>query len=530
MTTGGHGPRVPAAGVQAQDNGASGQMYDLAIIGGGVNGCGIARDAAGRGLSVLLAEKSDLASGTSSASTKLIHGGLRYLEQYKFGLVRESLTEREVLLAMAPHIIRPLRFVLPHHRALRPAFLIRLGLFLYDHLGGRKILPASRGVDLTRAPAGRPLKPEFTRAFEYSDCWVDDARLVVLNAADARARGADIRVRTVVVSARRAKDHWEIALKDLVSGRQQTIQARTLVNAAGAWVADVIASRIGSNATSSIRLSKGSHIVVPRLFEHDSAYIFQNADQRIVFAIPYEQDFTLIGTTDVDFAGDPATVEISGAETEYLCGAVNEYFTASLAPSDVVWSYAGVRPLYDDGQVSAQKVTRDFVLEFDEPADGPPLLNIFGGKITTYRHLAEEALKKLAGRFPKAGPPWTRGSTLPGGDMAWNGREPLARDLEQKYPWLGVSTIHRLARTYGTVARDILAGAARADELGLHFGAGLYQREVEHLVRNEWALTAEDVVWRRTKLGLRLTKAEISRLSEWLHAHRTSAVSSAAAR
>jgi glycerol-3-phosphate dehydrogenase len=504
-------------------------MYDLAIIGGGVNGCGIARDAAGRGLSVLLAEKSDLASGTSSASTKLIHGGLRYLEHYEFRLVRESLKEREVLLAMAPHIIRPLRFVLPHHRALRPAFLIRLGLFLYDHLGGRKILPASRAVDLTRAPAGKPLKPEFKRAFEYSDCWVDDARLVVLNAADARARGADIRVRTEVVSARRAKDHWEIALKDLASGRRETIQARALVNAAGAWVADVIASRIGANATSSVRLVKGSHIVVPRLFEHDSAYIFQNADERVVFAIPYEQDFTLIGTTDVDFTGDPARVEISGAETEYLCRAVNEYFTASIAPSDVVWSYAGVRPLYDEGEVAAQKATRDFVLELDEPADGPALLNVFGGKITTYRHLAEEALKKLSGRFPQVGPPWTRGSALPGGDMAWNGREQLARELEQTYPWLGMPAARRLARTYGTIARDILGGASQVEALGTHFGGGLYQREVEHLVRNEWAVTAEDIVWRRTKLGLRMSRAEIGRLSDWLQANRAAAVSPVAA-
>jgi glycerol-3-phosphate dehydrogenase len=529
-TRSGRRPGVPAAGVQVQGNGASGHMYDLAIIGGGVNGCGIARDATGRGLSVLLAEKNDLASGTSSASTKLIHGGLRYLEHYEFRLVRESLKEREVLLTMAPHIIWPLRFVLPHHRALRPAFLIRLGLFLYDHLGGRKILPASRALDLTRVPAGKPLKQEFTRAFEYSDCWVDDARLVVLNAADARARGADIRVRTEVVSARRGKDHWQIELRDVISGRQETVQARALVNAAGAWVADVIASRIGVNANSSVRLVKGSHIVVRRLFEHDSAYIFQNADERIVFAIPYEQDFTLIGTTDVDFDGDPAKVQISSAEIEYLCGAVNGYFSTAIAPSEVVWSYAGVRPLYDEGDVAAQKATRDFVLELDAPEGAPALLNIFGGKITTYRHLAEEALKKLTERFPKAGAPWTRGSTLPGGDMEWNGRDLLARELEQKYPWLGAATARRLARTYGTVARDILSGAARAEDLGLHFGAGLHQREVEHLVRNEWALTAEDIVWRRTKLGLRLTQAEVSRLASWLGAHSAAAAAPAAAR
>jgi glycerol-3-phosphate dehydrogenase len=505
-------------------------MYDLAVIGGGVNGCGIARDAAGRGLSVILAEKSDLASGTSSASTKLIHGGLRYLEHYEFRLVRESLTEREVLLNMAPHIIWPLRFVLPHHRALRPTFLIRLGLFLYDHLGGRKILPASRGLDLRRAPAGKPLKQDFTHGFEYSDCWVDDARLVVLNAADARAKGADIRVRTELVSARRSGDHWQLELRDTASGKSETVQARALVNAAGAWVADVIANRIGSNARSAVRLVKGSHIVVPKLYEHDSAYIFQNADQRIVFAIPYEQDFTLIGTTDVDYDGDPAQVRISEAETEYLCRSVNEYFTTAIAPKDVVWSYAGVRPLYDEGAVSAQKVTRDFVLELDEPAGTAPVLNIFGGKITTYRHLAEEALKKLAHRFPKAGAPWTRGSKLPGGDMAWNGRDALAREIEQKYPWLGGATARRLARSYGTVAREILAGAQNADVLGIHFGAGLYQREVEHLIRNEWAVTAEDILWRRSKLGLRLSKAEIARLSDWLEARRAAPPTTAAAR
>lgn len=502
-------------------------MRDIAIIGGGINGCGIARDAAGRGLSVLLAEKDDLASGTSSASTKLIHGGLRYLEHYRFRLVRESLKEREVLLGMAPHIIRPLRFVLPHHRGLRPAFVIRLGLFLYDHLGGRRILPPSKAVDLSRAPAGKSLKPRFTRGFEYSDCWVDDARLVVLNAMDAAARGAEIRVRTEVVLALRCGDHWQIALRNAVSGQHETVKARALVNASGAWVADTTANRIKSHAIPRIRLVRGSHIVVPKLFDHDHAYIFQNSDRRVIFAIPYERNYTLIGTTDVDFAGDVSNVAISKEETDYLCEAANEYFTTSIAPSDVVWSYSGVRSLHDDGQISAQDATRDFVLELDGDGGEPPLLSIVGGKITTYRHVAEEALKMLSPALPHAGPHWTRGAQLPGGDFACNGREQLARDLAVAFPPLGAATADRLARTYGTMARDIFAGIAQAEDLGIHFGAGLYEREVAHLVRNEWAMTADDILWRRTKLGLRLTEPERDRLSRWLSARSATSSSSA---
>jgi glycerol-3-phosphate dehydrogenase len=496
-------------------------MYDIAIIGGGVNGCGVARDAAGRGLSVFLAEKDDLASGTSSASTKLIHGGLRYLEHYEFRLVRESLKEREVLMRMAPHIVRPLRFVLPHHRALRPAWLIRLGLFLYDHLGGREILPPSRAIDLTRAPAGIPLKPGYTRGFEYSDCWVDDARLVVLNAIDAARRGAKIRVRTEVVSARRSGDHWVIQCKDVRTGGHETIAARALVNAAGPWISEVMARRVGANARAPLRLVKGSHIAVTRLFQHDSAYIFQNADGRIVFAIPYERDFTLIGTTDVDFEGDVDRVEASPEEVSYLCRAASEYFVRPIAPSDVVWSYAGVRPLYDEGDVSAHEATRDFVLELEGREGEPPLLNIIGGKITTFRRLAEEALKKLGPSFPNAGEPWTRGAVLPGGDFPVDGRDQLVRDLVATFPFLDADLGRRLVATYGTTAQAILSGAAGANDLGIHFGHGLYEREVKHLIRNEWAGSAEDVLWRRTKLGLRMSDAERGRLSEWLAARET---------
>ncbi len=491
-------------------------MYDIAIIGGGINGCGIARDAAGRGLSVLLAEKGDLASGTSSASTKLIHGGLRYLEQYDFRLVRASLKEREVLLGMAPHIARPMRFVLPHHDGLRSALLIRLGLFLYDHLGGRRLLPASKALDLSRNATGKILKPGFVRGFEYSDCWVDDARLVVLNAMDAAARGADIRVRTEVMSAERSGDHWRIDLRNSISGQRETASARVLVNASGAWLTDITAHRIRSHSVPRVRLVRGSHIVVPKLFDHGKAYIFQNSDRRVIFAIPYEVDFTLIGTTDVDFDGDLAKLSISDEEVLYLCSAVNEYFVSSVAPSDVVWSYSGVRSLHDDGRISAQDATRDFSLELEGQGGEPLLLNIVGGKITTYRRLAEEALKLLTPAFPQAGRAWTRGATLPGGDFACDGRDQLARELAAAVPPLGAATLDRLVRTYGTIARGIFAGVARTEGLGMHFGAELYEREVAHLVRNEWAMTADDILWRRTKLGLRVTQAEHARLDSWL--------------
>jgi glycerol-3-phosphate dehydrogenase len=477
-----------------------------------------------------VAEKADLASGTSSASTKLIHGGLRYLEHYAFRLVREALSEREVLLCMAPHIIRPLRFVLPHHRGLRPAWLIRVGLFLYDRLGGRSgVLPPSNAVDLTRSPVGKPLQASFSRGFEYSDCSVDDARLVVLNAMDAAARGADIRVRTEVVSARRDNGAWRIELRDTVSGRRESVEARALINATGAWIAETSAHRIEARRVANVRLVKGSHIVVPPLFEHDSAYIFQNTDRRIVFAIPYERDFTLIGTTDVDCSGDIGEVAISREEIDYLCGSVNQYFTRAIAPSDVVWSYAGVRSLHDDGRASAQDTTRDFVLELDARRGEPPLISIVGGKITTYRRVAEEALRRLLPLLPRpAGPPWTRGAPLPGGDFACGDRDRLAGDLMAAVPFLDTDTAERLARTYGTMAHGILAGATRVEDFGLHFGAGLYQREVQHLIDKEWARTADDILWRRTKLGLRLTDEERHRLQEWLRTHGPPGVPSSA--
>jgi len=500
------------------------EIYDIAIIGGGINGCGIARDAAGRGLSVALFEKHDLASGTSSSSTKLIHGGLRYLEHYEFRLVRESLKEREVLLSMAPHISWPLRFVLPHLPGLRPAWLIRLGLFLYDHLGGRKILPGCHSIDLTQDPVGKPLRGHLSKGFEYSDCWVDDARLVILNAMDAAAKGADIHVRTEVTGAERKDEHWEVTLTNTLDKTARTIRAKTLINAAGPWVADVLNHRIGSNSHSQVRLVKGSHIVVPRQFDHDRAYIFQNADKRIIFAIPYERDFTLIGTTDVDFKGDLATIEASEDEIAYLCDAASEYFISPINPDDVVWTYSGVRPLFDSGESSAQKATRDYVLELDDPDGQASLLNIFGGKITTYRCLAEEAIEKIESSFAKPGNPWTAGVALPGGDFPFEQFSQLTDDLAHKHSYLAPQMILRLAHGYGTLARELLANVNRESDLGTRFGADLYECEVAYLIRNEWAKTAEDVLWRRTKLGLRLSSEEIQNLSKWMDGNAASMV------
>lgn len=495
-------------------------MYDIAIIGGGVNGCGIARDAAGRGLKVLLAEKSDLASGTSSASTKLVHGGLRYLEHYEFKMVHEALAEREVLLAMAPHIIWPLRFILPHHSALRPAWLIRLGLFLYDHLGGRRILPGSKSVNLKQVPAGAPLQERFSRAFEYSDCWVDDARLVVLNAMDARARGADIRTRTEAVSAQPSNGGWQIDLEDKATGRRDKVRARVLVNAAGPWVDEVLNAKAGLNGKPRIRLVKGSHIVVPKMFDHDRAYIFQNDDRRIVFAIPYERDFTLIGTTDVDYKGDPGSVQIDADEIGYLTRLASSYFKKQVAPRDVVWSYSGVRPLMDDGATAAQEATRDYVLELDQ-SRGAPLLNVFGGKITTYRRLAEETIAKLSGLL-STGTAWTAGAALPGGDFPVDGVDALVGDVRRTAPGVDATLARRLVRTYGTRAKDIVAGVTNAGKLGRMFGADLSEREVNYLRDQEWAQTADDILWRRTKLGLRLTKEQARDLAAYLAGHASS--------
>lgn len=491
-------------------------IYDLAIIGGGINGCGIARDAAGRGLKVLLCEKNDLASGTSSASTKLIHGGLRYLEQYEFALVRESLSEREVLWSMAPHIIWPLRFVLPHNPGFRPAWLVRLGLFLYDHIGGRKKLPASRSLRLRADAAGVPLKSTLDKAFEYSDCWVEDSRLVILNAMDALARGADVRVGTEVVEAKRAAEHWHLRLCDGRDGTETTATAKVLINAAGPWIGDVIERKLGDNGKASVRLVKGSHIVVPKIFDHTRCYIFQNADRRIIFAIPYQGDFTLIGTTDVELPELPDKVEISKDEIEYLCAAVSTYFEKPVTPADVVWSYAGIRPLYNDGDASAQEVTRDYVLARSGSVDGPVLLNIFGGKITTFRRLAEDALEKLADCFPDAGKPWTRGAALPGGDFPTDGFEALVSSLVADYPKLDDRLLRRLARAYGTRTRELLGDATDTASLGQHFGDTLYALEVAYLVRAEWAATVDDVLWRRSKLGLKIDTAGVDALRAWL--------------
>jgi glycerol-3-phosphate dehydrogenase len=500
------------------------KVYDIAIIGGGINGCGIARDAAGRGLSVFLAEKSDLASATSSASTKLIHGGLRYLEHYEFRLVRESLRERETLWAMAPHLIAPLRFVLPHQKSQRPAWFIRLGLFLYDHLGGRKLLPSSHGLDLSKDVAGEPLKPAFKQAFEYSDCRVDDARLVVLNAMDAAGNGAHVHTRTEITAATRGSDHWAVETLNHTTDKTETIKAKILINAAGPWVSQVISTTGSGNPAQAVKLVKGSHIVVPALFSHDKAYIFQNPDARIIFAIPYEGDFTLIGTTDVDYGGDPATASISDAEVIYLCDAASEYFTRKISPSDVVWSYSGVRPLYDDGAASAQKITRDYVLDIDHQAGRPVTLNIFGGKITTYRHLAEDVMKKLEPWLPSKASTWTEQSPLPGGNFPTGGLHDLVDQLTDAYPALDNNLIARLVRAYGTLAFEALGDRQTADDLGQLFGANLYEFEVRYLMTKEWAASAEDILWRRSKLGLRFSEQESRDLDEWMNNNKISSI------
>lgn len=497
--------------------------YDIAIIGGGINGCGIARDAAGRGLSVFLCEKDDLAGGTSSASTKLIHGGLRYLEYHEFRLVRESLKEREVLLRAAPHIIWPLRFVLPYHSGLRPAWLIRAGLFLYDNIGGRKLLPGTRKLDLTEDEAGQPLKPEFRNAFEYSDCWVEDSRLVALNAMDAAERGATVWTRAELVTAERGQAIWKLSVRAKNSGATTEITARTLVNAAGPWVATVASERLGLPIAAPIRLVKGSHIIVSRLFDHDRAYIFQNSDNRIVFAIPYEGKFTLIGTTDADYRGEPGDAAISDSEAAYLCAAASEYFRATVNVTDVIRTYAGVRPLFDDGAGEAQSATRDYVLKL-EGADGEaPLLNIYGGKITTYRRLAEAALEKLAPALPRAKEPWTLGAPLPGGDFPVDGFAAEVVALQALCPSAKPAHARRLVRAYGTRARTIVQGVRTAVDWGETFGADLTAREIRYLTEHEWARTAEDVLWRRSKLGLHMDQGEADRLDAWMQGERLGA-------
>ncbi len=487
-------------------------IVDIAVIGGGINGTGIARDAAGRGWSVYLCEAEDLASGTSSASTKLVHGGLRYLEYHEFRLVREALMEREVLWAIAPHIVWPLRFVLPHHRGLRPAWLLRLGLFLYDHLGGRRRLPPTRTRDLRSDPAGRCLKPEYTLGFEYSDCWVEDSRMVVLNARDAAERGAVIETRTRCVKAERADGLWHLTIQPQ-DGVPRLVRARALVNAAGPWVGEVLQTVMRVNEPARVRMVKGSHIVVKRLYPEEHCYIFQNADNRIFFIIPYESDYSLIGTTDQDFSGDPRGVTASVEEIAYLCAGASEYLRIPVTVDQVVWTYSGVRPLFDDGATKAQAATRDYVLEVDAPDHLAACVSVFGGKITTYRRLAEAALARLTPHVPPASglaAGWTGRHALPGGDFAVDGFDALLRAMADRYPFVPPDTLRRLVRAYGTCVPAMLGGATDAAGLGPFYGAGLTGAELRYLVQREWVRSAQDVAWRRSKLGLRLTAGEMA--------------------
>lgn len=481
---------------------------DLLIVGGGINGAGIARDAAGRGLSVALCEQNDFAGATSSASTKLIHGGLRYLEYYEFRLVAEALAEREVLLGIAPHIAWPLRFVMPHAKGLRPAWMIRLGLFLYDRLGGRSTLPKSKGIRLRNTSYGAGLKPDYRKGFIYSDAWVDDARLVILNLRSAAGHGAAILPRTRFIGADRKDGAWHARLEDRRSGEQHQIRARILVNAAGPWVSQV-AGTLGRSATAArVRLVKGSHIVVPRLFDGEHAYIVQDAGKRIIFMIPYEQEFTLIGTTDVvvDSVGDGA--KISPEEIDYLCTSVSRYTRQPVTPDMVVWSYSGVRPLYDNGVDDPSAVTRDYTLVLDDGGQNLPQLSIFGGKITTYRKLAEAALEKLQPWLPSRPGTWTGSEALPGGDLGDGGPPALLNRLSKRYPQLPASLLTSLMRRHGTLAFDVLCQTYSIDDLGRHFGGGLYEREVRYLLAKEWVCDADDILWRRTKAGLHMSAAQ----------------------
>ena len=487
--------------------------YDLLVIGGGINGVGIARDAAGRGLSVLLVEQGDLASGTSSASSKLVHGGLRYLEQYEFRLVRESLAEREVLLAAAPHIIWPLRFVLPIHSGLRPPWMLRAGLFLYDHIGGRKILPPTRTVRRERDRALLPLHERYVQGFEYSDCWADDARLVVINAIDAAERGACIEPGWRVTAAHREGEFW---LVDMTSsaGLKRTVRTAGLVNAAGPWVEEVLRAT-GSTRRSSLRLVKGSHVVVPRLYEGPQAFTLQTSDRRIVFIIPYQDDFTLIGTTDIPFTADPAKVSASADEIQYLCALASEYLKTPVNAGDAVWSYSGVRPLYDDGDVSASTVTREYVFDLDTSAGRTPLLSVFGGKLTTYRRLAEHAMAELRAPLRFDAREWTRGSTLPGGDIDKADFEAFARQQTSRYAFAPPKLIRRLCRAYGTRIERIMGNARVLSDLGQEIAPQLYEAELQYMRDNEWARTGADALWRRSKLGLRLDGTQRERVAAW---------------
>ena len=491
---------------------AESDCVDLLIVGGGINGAGIARDAAGRGLKVALVEQSDLAAGTSSASTKLIHGGLRYLEFFEFRLVRESLIERERLLRIAPHLVRPMQFILPHVPGLRPRWQIRFGLFFYDYFSGRRTLQPSRSVRVGAGGYGA-LRPGVDHAFAYSDCWVDDSRLVVLNALDAAQRGAAIYTRTRFVSATADKGLWRARCVRQGSGESMELRARAIINAAGPWVEQVLKSFPNVDVAGSVRLVKGSHIVVPRLFPGKHAFMLQNPDGRIVFAIPYEQKWTLVGTTDVPFSGDPAQVRIADDEIRYLCDTINSYFQRQISPADVRWTYAGIRPLFDDASKSASRVTRDYRIELTQSADHPPLLSIFGGKLTTYRKLAETVLEKLQEPLGISPQRWTHRSPLPGGGLRARNFRRFVIDVRRRWRFLPITVARRLARAYGTRVEAIIGGAKSFADLGEHYGAGLTAAEVDYLTRNEWAMTDEDILWRRSKLGLHMTEAERQHLA-----------------
>jgi len=523
--------------VQSGSMANSTEQLDIFVIGGGINGCGIARDAAGRGLNVSLAEMNDLAWATSSSSTKLFHGGLRYLEFFEFRLVRESLIERETLLRAMPHISWPMRFVLPYAsdmrfdsetptsklltrimpwmKGRRPQWLIRLGLFLYDHLGGRKILPGTRTVRLANSKEGAPLQDRFKTAYEYSDCWVEDSRLVVLNARAAQDLGAEIMTRTKVMRAERDKDQWTITLQDVITGAQTTRHAKVLVNAAGPWAGDVIGGVLRANSEDRVRLVRGSHIVTRRLYDHDKCYFFQGTDGRIIFAIPYETNYTLIGTTDAPHDAAENQPECTPEERDYLLNFASNYFQTPVTQDDVVWTYSGVRPLYDDGASSATAATRDYVLRLDDTA-GAPVLNIFGGKITTYRRLAEAVLDKITPFLAPRKSKWTAGVALPGGDFPVDGVADLVGKLRSNHVFLDDAWALRLVRAYGTESLGILSGATQAEDLGEDFGATITARELDWAIANEWVATADDFLWRRTKLGLRVTAAEKERIETYI--------------
>jgi glycerol-3-phosphate dehydrogenase len=496
------------------------ESVDLLIVGGGINGVGVARDAVGRGLSVLLCEQGDLAAGTSSASSKLIHGGLRYLEQYAFRLVREALAEREVLMSMAPHLVRPLRIVMPHDPGLRPWWQVRAGLLLYDNLSRRQRLEGSHGVRLTRSPLGEPLQPAWGRGFTYADCRTDDARLVVLSARDAADRGAQVRPHTRCVEATRAGEEWRVTLQPQPAGAAYEVRARVLVNATGPWMKDGLPTVL-TPATQAVRLVKGSHLVLPALYPGDHGYILQNTDRRIVFVLPFADGFSLIGTTDVPCGGDPATVAMDDAEADYLCAVVNRYFAKAITPGDAVWRFAGIRHLADADAENPAAASREYVLpiEVGHDREGAPLLSIIGGKLTGYREVAGHVLEKLRPWLPHMGPAWSGTLPLPGGDVPHGDMALFRAGLQRQYPWLAPALAARLAGAYGTLTHTLLDGARSPAELGRDFGAGLHEREVDYLIEREWAAGADDVLWRRSKLGLRLTPAQRDALAAWM-AHR----------